>query len=259
MTPSTARTDDTFARQLEIFRVEAESGAQFFYSYLAVHELAKRQRRVFRLLDRDALFWNTLLGGAQTGAIMTLGRIFDHRSPHNINTLIRLMNQHRGVFSKPALGRRKQGNDPQPPAWLPEYLCTAYEPTNADFRRIADYVKKYRRIYEAKYREVRNQLYAHKQAADPASIATLVKGTSIKEMERVFTFLLQLHQALQELFVNGRKPVLRPVRYSAQRISRRPSRTIHGDSVHERISMYAERALLGIAEQRKKPNRQRKP
>ncbi|MBZ5727973.1 MAG: hypothetical protein LAP87_23645 [Acidobacteriia bacterium] len=69
---------------------KAESGAQFFYSYLAVHELAKRQRRVFRILDANALFWNTLLGGAQTGAIITLGRIFDHRSPHNINTLVRL-------------------------------------------------------------------------------------------------------------------------------------------------------------------------
>jgi hypothetical protein len=259
MTPSAARIDDAFARELEIFRAEAESGAQFFYSYLAVHELAKRQRRVFRLLDHDALFWNTLLGGAQTGAIMTLGRIFDHRSPHNINTLIRLVNQHRGMFSKTALSRRKQGHEAQPPAWLPEYLRTAYEPTNADFRRIADYVKKYRRIYEDRYREVRNQLYAHKQAADPASIATLVKDTSIKEMERLFTFLLQLHQALQELFVNGRKPVLRPVRYSAQRISRRPSSTIPTDSVHERISMHAERALLGIAGQHKKSSRQRKP
>src|SRR2546426_167098 len=116
MTPTTARLDEGFARELEIFRVEAESGAQFFYSYLAVHELAKRQRRVFRLLDNDALFWNTLLRGAQTGAIMTLGRIFDHGSPHNINTLIRLVNQHRSMFSKSALGRRKQGLEPKPPS-----------------------------------------------------------------------------------------------------------------------------------------------
>jgi hypothetical protein len=32
--------EDEFSRELEIFRGEAESGAQFFYSYLAVHELA---------------------------------------------------------------------------------------------------------------------------------------------------------------------------------------------------------------------------
>ncbi|MBZ5727974.1 MAG: hypothetical protein LAP87_23650 [Acidobacteriia bacterium] len=151
------------------------------------------------------------------------------------------------------MGRRKQGFDPKPPAWLPEYLRTAYEPTPADFRRLGEHVKKYRRIYEEKYRDVRNQLYAHKQAPDPASVAALVKNTSIKEMQRLFTFLLQLHQALQQLFVNGHKPILRPVRYSAQRISRRPSGTISGDSVHERISRHAEQALLGIAQRRTKP------
>lgn len=235
--------DDEFSRELEIFRGEAEAGAQFFYSYLAVHELAKRDRRVFRLLDENALFWNTTLGGLQTGAIMALGRIFDHRSPHNLITLVRLASQHRGMFSKTALGKRKQGTERQPPEWLSEYLRLAYEPKATDFRRLADHVKKYRRVYDNKYHDLRNQLYAHKQAAGPAAVAALVRNTSIREMQRLFTFLLQLHQAFQELFVNGRKPILRPFRYSAQRISKRPSRTIPGDSVHERIAMQAERAL----------------
>jgi hypothetical protein len=259
MVKAAVHVEDEFARELEIFRVEAESGAQFFYSYLAVHEVAKRRRRVFRLLDDDALFWNTLLAGAQTGAIMTLGRIFDHHSPHNINTLIRLINQHRTMFSKAALARRKQGLAPKPPSWLSEYLRTAYEPTATDFRRIGEHVKKYRRIYEEKYRDVRNQLYAHKQAVAPAEMTALLKNTSIKELQRLFRFLLQLHQGLQQFFVNGRKPVLRPIRYSAQRISRRPSRTIPVDSVHERISMHAERALLAIAKGRKTRTRRRTP
>jgi hypothetical protein len=242
-------TEDEFSQELEIFREEAEAGAQFFYSYLAVHELAKRDRRLFRLLDANALFWNTSLAGLQTGAIMALGRIFDRRSPHNLNTLVRLVLQHRGIFSKAALGRRKQGTEPKPPEWLPEYLRSAYEPTPADFRRLAAHVKKYRRIYEDKYHDLRNQLYAHKQAADPTAVAALVKNTSIREMQRLFVFLLQLHQALQELFVNGRKPILRPFRYSAQRIGQRPSRAIPGESVHERITMQAERALRGLLAQ----------
>ena len=100
--------EDEFSRELGIFRGGAESGAQFFYSYLAVHELAKRDRRLFRLLDENALFWNTALGGLQTGAIMALGRIFDHRSPHNLNTLVRLVSQHRGMFAKTALGKRNR-------------------------------------------------------------------------------------------------------------------------------------------------------
>ena len=239
-----------FTRELEIFRQEAEAGAQFFYSYLAVHELAKRQRRVFRMLDENALFWNTTLGGLQTGAIMALGRIFDHQSPHNINTLIRLTGQHRTIFTKTDLARRKQGTEREPPSWLPDYLDAAYEPTPRDFRRLNEHVKKYRHLYEDNYRGLRNQLYAHKQAADPAAVAALVKNTSIRDMQRMFTFLLQLHEILRELFYNGTKPVLRPWRYSAQRISRRPSRSIPGDSVHERISKQANNALQGTAKQR---------
>ncbi len=149
----TTSSEEEFARELEIFRTEAEAGAQYFYSYLAVHELAKRYRRVFRTLDENALFWNTLLGGLQTEAIMTIGRIFDRRSPHNVNTLMRLASQHRSMFSKVALGRRKQGTEREPPAWLPDYLLSAYEPTENDLRCLADHVKKYRRIYEDKYVE----------------------------------------------------------------------------------------------------------
>ena len=240
-------TEEEFLRELEIFRNEAEGGAQFFYSYLAVHELAKRHRRVFCMLDENALFWNTMLGGVQTAAIMALGRIFDHHSPHNINTLVRLVCQHRTMFSREALGKRKQGRATTPPPWLDDFLTTAHEPTPADFRRIADHVKHYRRVYEEKYHGLRNQLYAHMQAADPTAVASLVAKTNIREMQRLFVFLLQLHDTLRELFANGRKPILRPLRYSAQRIGKRPSILIPGNSVHERITKQAEQTLLPLA------------
>jgi hypothetical protein len=45
--------------------------------------------------NASALCWNTSFGGLQTGAIKALGRIFDHRSPHNLNALVRLVSQHR--------------------------------------------------------------------------------------------------------------------------------------------------------------------
>jgi hypothetical protein len=234
--------DDEFSRELEIFRGEAEAGAQFFYSYLAVHELAKHDRRIFQMLDDNALFWNTALAGLQTGAIMALGRIFDQHSPHNLTTLVRLAAQNKNMFSKAALGLRKQGNEPKPPAWLPENLRTAHEPTKKDFRRLADHIKRQRQIYRDKYQDVRNQIYAHNDA-DPAAIAAILAKTNIREMQRLFVFLLKLHLAFQELYYNGRKPILRPFRYSAQRIAQRPSPAIAGESVHERITMQAERAL----------------
>jgi hypothetical protein len=50
------RIDEEFARELEIFPEEAEAGAQCFYSYLAVHELAKRPGMdLFMRLERQWL------------------------------------------------------------------------------------------------------------------------------------------------------------------------------------------------------------
>jgi hypothetical protein len=248
-----ARTpEQEFEAELEIFRTEAETAAKFFYSYLAMHEVAKRHKSVFRMFDENALFWNTVVGGVQAAAMIALGRIFDQRSPHNLDVLIGLTERHCVIFSKAALGKRKQGSAAKPPPWLKAYLNSVYEPTTNDFQRLKNHVRKHRQTYDKNYRALRNKYYAHKQAADPASIAALVAKTNIREMQRLFTFLLQLHQALQQLFANGTKPTLRPFRHSAQRIKQRPSTNIIGDAVHERILKQAEQALLGLAQQRNK-------
>src|ERR1051326_2936748 len=53
ITVPAAHIEIEFSRELELFREEAEGGAQFFYSYLDVHELAKRNRRVHQMLGRS--------------------------------------------------------------------------------------------------------------------------------------------------------------------------------------------------------------
>jgi hypothetical protein len=244
---TTIPPEKAFAQELEIFRTEAEGAAQFFYTYLGMHEIAKRHKQVFRMFDEHALFWNTLLGSVQTSALITLGRIFDQHSEHNIDTLLGIAQRNLSLFSKAALGKRKQGIEPRPPRWLTQYLLSTYEPTQDYFRRLRKHVHKHRRIYEKNYRDLRNQYYAHKQAADPSTVAALVAKTNTKEMERLFVFLLKLHYALQELFNNGTKPVFRPFRYSTTRMHQRPSAAVSGEAVHERIIMHAEQALLGLA------------
>jgi hypothetical protein len=136
-----------FECELEIFRTETEGGMQFLSAYLAVHALAAKHKAVHRLLNEAPLFWNTCLAGLQTGSFMALGRIFDNDSNHNLSRLLRITKDHPEIFSKAALGRRKQGNSPEPPAWLPEYLRESYEPTMSDFRRMRAHVRKRRTIY----------------------------------------------------------------------------------------------------------------
>ena len=241
--------EQKFESELETFRKECEAASQFFYAYLAVHEVAKHKRRVFRFLNENPLFWNTVVGALQTSALITLHRVFNHRSRYNINSLVGIAETNPSIFSKQALGRRKQGNNQIQPEWLNQYLKNAYEPTTEDFRRIRGHVEKYEQIYEAHYAGLRNKVYAHKVASDPAEIQTLVAKTDIREMERLFVFLLKLYETLRELFVNGRKPVLRPLRYSARRLRSSPSPPSHGRGVHEDITREAVKVLNACAAQ----------
>jgi hypothetical protein len=232
-----------FEHELEIFRTEAEAGAQFFYAYLAVHAAAGDHKPIFEALNRAPLFWNTSLGALQLASFIALGRVFDQSSAHNIDRVLCVAQANLQIFSKKALGRRKQGNSPEPPEWVDEYLRDVYVPTARDFRRLRRYVQQRRKIYEAKYRGIRDRIFAHKEVSDPRDIEALFAKTSIRELQRLFAFLLSLHEALWQLFFNGRKPVLRPSRYSVSRMRALPSASVGNTAVQERIIHEAEEFL----------------
>ena len=232
-----------FERELEIFRTEAEAGTQFFYAYLAVHAAAAKCKAVHRLLNEAPLFWNTCLAALQTASFMTLGRMFDNDSVHNLAKLLRITQDHREIFSKAALGRRRQGDNPEPPTWLAAFLRDTYEPTGRDFRRIRAHVKKWRRIYESNYRDIRHKWFAHKAVSDQSEIAALFGKTNIRELQLLFAFLRWLYDVLWELFVNGRKPIFRPLKYSIKRIRRQP----RSKGVHEKITHEAQQFLTSAS------------
>jgi hypothetical protein len=166
-----------------------------------------------------------------------------------LDKVLRIARDNPEIFSKLALGRRKQGNQREAPDWLDKNLQRVYMPTTTDFRRLKRHVKKYRRIYESNYRDLRHKVYAHKVASDPAEIQALVARTDIREMERLFVFLLKVHETLWQLFFNGRKPVLRPLRYSAKRLRSSQSPPSHGSGVHEDITREAVKVLEACAGQ----------
>ncbi len=233
-----------FERELEIFRTEAEAAIQFFYADRAVHAVAAKHPPVYRLLNQAPLFWNTALGALQTASFIALGRVFDQRSPHNVDALLRIAQAQPGIFSRNSLALRKQGTDPNPPGWLPEYLRDAYVPTAADFRRLQVLVDKRRAIYNTNYRALRNKVFAHRDACDPARVSALFARTNIRELQRLLVFLSSLYDALWELFFNGRKPVLRPRRYSVTRMIDLPSSAGRREALQERITHEAEQFLL---------------
>jgi hypothetical protein len=212
-----------FERQLEIFRREAEGGAQFLYAYLAIHAVGGDSKAVFKTLRSAPLFWNTTLAALQLGAFITLGRIFDQDSAHNIGKLLRLAQDHPEIFTK------------------------AYKPKATDFRRLRAFVRRRRSIYEARYRDLRHKVFAHKEIADSAAVEDLFARTNIRELQMLFRFLSALYEALWQLFFNGRKPALRPGRYSIKRIRKRPTPTWKRRSVQETITHEVEDLLRRAA------------
>ena len=243
-----------FERELEVFRTESEAGTQFFYADLAVHAVAAGHKSVYQLLNQAPLFWNTISGALQTAALIALGRVFDQRSAHNLDRVLRIAQDNRQIFSKAALGRRKQGKNSAQPKWLEEYLRDTYEPTPMDFRRIRTHIRKRRKIYENNYRDLRHKWFAHKEVSEQAEITALFDKTNIRELQQLFAFLGSLHEALWQLFFNGRKPVLRPVRYSVKRMRDLPSPATRRNTVQEQITHEAEQFLVPASRRLAEPN-----
>jgi hypothetical protein len=241
-----------FLQELEIFRGECEGSSQHLYAYLAIHGIAKRRKDVYRVVDRYALFWNTVAGALQLSAIVTLGRVFDQDTPHNIDVLLRLAQRHPTMFSRSALGIRKvPAASTPPPAWLSAFLSEVHEPTAQDFRDLRKQVKKLRRTYENRFRPLRHGVFAHRLLHGDVEIAPVAAKANINELKRVIATLLDLHEAIWQLFYNGRPPVLRRVRYSAKR-RRGLGRN---DRPHERIVAETEDVLVAVA----RPDKRQRP
>ena len=235
-----------FETELEIFRKEAEAGTQFFYAHLAMHAAAADHPEIYDLLNKSPLFWNTVAGALQTAVLITLGRVFDQGSAHNLDKVLRVAQDNPDIFTKGALARRKCGTKQEKPAWLDEYLKGAYEPTVSDFRRIRAHIRKRRRIYESNYRDIRHKWFAHREVSELGAAALFGKA-NIRELQQLFVFLNSLYGALWQLYFNGLRPVLRPQRYSVRRIRNAPSPAGHRGAVQEKITLETEEVLLAAS------------
>ena len=246
--------EDIFANELEVFRTEAESAIQFFYSYLSIHAVAGEHKEVHRLLNTAPLFWNTALGALQTSTFIALGRVFDQNSKHNVDRLIKIAQSNMDIFSKESLaGRKRRGSD-NADEWLDEYLRDVYVPNADDFRRLRRHIAKRRKIYERDYRNIRHKIFAHKVVSEKGEMHALFGKTNIRELQKLLIFLRRLHEALWQLYHNGRKPTLQPARYSVKRIREQPSPQNRGQGLQERLTHEIEAFLSTAANKAQQQN-----
>jgi hypothetical protein len=238
--------EQQFLHELETFRKEAEGGIQYWYTNLTIHLVATRNSEVHTEMNNYPRFWNTTLSALQTSSFITLGRIFDQESIHNIDRVIRIAQQNIQIFSKPALRARKLAGSTSASVWIDEYMRTVYEPNVDDFRRLRKHINKYRKIYEARYRDIRRKVYAHNATDSETEIQALFSKTNITEMQKLFIFLKRFHEALWQLFFNGQKPVLRSMRYSSHRMLEAPQQEYRPIAIQEQIVRDTQKLLTSL-------------
>jgi len=150
-------------------------------------------------MDSTPLFWKTTHHAMLLAAFVTLGRIFDQdgRSDHNLDKLMRVTNDNMHLLTKAGLAARRVASGSMTQDEADQYAANAYEITVQDVRDLKKQVAYWRRIYEDKYRDVRHFVFAHKKSQ-----------IIVEEVKRLFGFLAGLYHALDQLYINGRQPIV---------------------------------------------------
>jgi len=219
--------DARFERELEQLRRDSNAATQFLYAWISFHACAGRSTKILRGVNRTPLFWNTCLAALQSSLFIALGRIFD-RNPksHSLDRLLREAIQNPAIFSKSALAKRKAKQSPGA-TWINDYVKDAYVPTKADFQRLRRYAIKKRTVYEKAYEKIRHKIFAHSGAASRQKSDELFSKTNLHELQRLVLSMNELHEALWQLYINGRRPLFRRIAYTIAALQRRAAKKDH--------------------------------
>ncbi|MHB8070086.1 MAG: AbiU2 domain-containing protein [Desulfobaccales bacterium] len=201
---------------------------------MAINDVLGDNQKALNIVNRTPLFWLTISGALETSFFIALTRIFDRDSrTHNIGRLLKIVKSNIDFFSFEALKTRKI-KDPNAHEWIDEYMKDVYVPNVKDFQRLEKYVDKYRNISKT-YSNIRHKVFGHKERLNNGYILKLYSQTNIIEVEKLLIFMLRLYRAFWQLFHNGRKPILIPMRYSVKRMRKIPLPEWQRGSVQEKI------------------------
>jgi hypothetical protein len=203
------KTHLNFTIQLENFGNEANVVAQYVYAGMAIQHAASSSKELLRKLNETTLFWKSSMAAFQSAAYIAIGRIFDTKSPYNVNALLNSMEAEINLFARPALADRKRNGSIEDPMWLTDYLDKAYYPTSKDVEMLRRRVKKYREIYDRAFKPVRNKYIAHREKQALTDVQAMFAQGKVKDLWRLVAFFLKLHDVLWQQLHNGRKPMLR--------------------------------------------------
>jgi hypothetical protein len=233
-----AKVSTTFETELEMFGVEEIQAQQYFFGFLSLQLVPLRNPDVLAKMQETSLFWIATRYSLLMSAFVTLGRIFDQdqKSLHNIDKLLNVVSNEIKSLNKVALEQRKMAMGLSS-ADAARYVVGKHDLTSSDVREMRKAVKKWRGVYEARYRDIRHKIFAHKSLS-PSDADDLMAKTDINEMKEMLGFLHALYTSLDQLYLNGIAPDLTPVTFalpptlgnssSGERIYRESAHLLYG-------------------------------
>jgi hypothetical protein len=224
-----------FERELELFRKDEEEAQQHFFCWLAVRSMAAHDEDIGRAMNTTPLFWVTTHKAMLVAAFVSLGRVFDQDSEHNLDRLMRVTADDLAIFSKDALRSRKEVHISK--AEASAYVRDAYELKVGDVRALKKQIAAQRKVYETRYRDIRNKIFGHNGIPAPSNvdaINALFRNTNIEEMKDILGFLHALYGALDQVFLNGRKPEVQSHKFDLARQPRAPGERVYREA-HEML------------------------
>lgn len=230
--------EEEFLKELNIFRNEIDSALKSLYTELAIHQIAVDDKKILNALNLTPTFWNTVLNGLQHSTFIIIGRILGI-SKHNIWSLYTITKNNKNIFTKESFERRflKDNKDiNKSEKWYSEYIKNIYVPSDSDFTKLKIFTEKQIKLYIKIYRPVRDH-FGHKTHIYNQDIKVLFDAINIKDIEKFCIQLKGLHEALWQLYHNGRGPFL-PIklgRYSTKNIIKNGYKEYHSMPINAQV------------------------
>jgi hypothetical protein len=191
--------EQVFLQRLDALQRDAAAAARYAYAGSAINYIANQNVALIPLLDRDAGFWNTVLGGMQTASVVALGRIYDSRKDVlSADRLLKHVTTYPGIFSRAAMSARKG----------PEYAADKFEPKAADFKPLQDALEAHTALYESTIGPIRHKVFAHAGNITEAEKYEMFQNVPRADYERLSVFPLNVWNALFQVYHNGLPPTL---------------------------------------------------
>lgn len=132
---------------------------------MALQVALAKSRPLLAVVNKTPQFWKTSLAAYQSAAYITLGRIFDLRSPLNVEELMKAIEADMGAFTPNGLYARRMSEGGRDALMVAKYVEGKYTLVVRDVKRLRRSVEKWRAVYDRAVMPVRHQYLAHRQAS----------------------------------------------------------------------------------------------